>query len=271
MTDEDTLRGYVDVWWQAVDDFTHLLEGLAPDDWARETDLPGWDVRAVAAHTAHLEAVLAGAPDEPVDIGERDHVRGVIGAYAEQGVVARGEASPDELITEIRVSTTKRHTALLQEPPRDAAAKPDNVFGAMGWSWATLLRNRPLDIWMHEQDIRRAVGRPGNLDSAPAEHAAVYLAESLGLVVAKRVGAEPGTTVVLDVEGQPTTAVAVNDAGRGERLADAPSLPTVSISTDRESFIVLAGGRRAPEAGRVTLSGDIALGQRVLDLMAVTP
>ncbi|MBA3781399.1 MAG: maleylpyruvate isomerase family mycothiol-dependent enzyme [Nocardioides sp.] len=271
MTDEDTLRGYVDVWWQAVDDFTHLLEGLAPDDWDRETDLPGWDVRAIAAHTAHLEAILAGAPDETVDVGERDHVNGLIGAYTEQGVVARADAAPDDLINEIRESATKRHTALLESPPSDGTGKPDNVFGALGWSWATLLRNRPLDIWMHEQDIRRAVGQPGNLDSRPAEHTAVYLAESLGIVVAKRVGAEPGTTVVLDVTGQPTTAVTVNDAGRGEQLAEAPSDPTVSISTDRESFIVLAGGRRTPEAGRVTVTGDADLGQRVLDMMAVTP
>ncbi len=169
------------------------------------------------------------------------------------------------------MSTTKRHTTLLERPPTDPAAKPDNVFGALGWSWATLLRNRPLDIWMHEQDIRRAVDRPGNLDSAPAEHTSVYLAESLGLVVAKRVGAAPGTTVVLDVSGQEVTAVAVNDAGRGEALVDVPGDPTVTISTDRESFIVLAGGRRTPEEGRVVLTGDTDLGRRVLDMLAVTP
>ena len=27
--DRELLAGYADVWWQAVDDFTHLLEGLA--------------------------------------------------------------------------------------------------------------------------------------------------------------------------------------------------------------------------------------------------
>ncbi len=271
MTDEDTLRGYVDVWWQAVDHFTHLLETLAPADWDRATDLPGWDVRAIASHVAHLESVLAGAPDERVDVGEPDHVKSLIGAYAEQGVVARAQAAPDAIINEIRVSTTKRHTALLESPPIDGSTRPDNAFGALGWSWTTLLRNRPLDIWMHEQDIRRAVGQAGNLDSAPAEHTSVYLAESLGMVVAKRVGAQAGTTVVLDVAGQPTTAVTVDDTGRGERLAEAPNDPTATISTDRESFIVLAGGRRLPEPGRVTLSGDTGLGQRVLDLMAVTP
>ncbi|WP_426245616.1 maleylpyruvate isomerase family mycothiol-dependent enzyme [Nocardioides sp. LHG3406-4] len=270
MTDEERLRGYVDVWWQAVNDFTDLLEGLAADDWGRETDLPGWDVRCIAAHTAHLEAVLAGAPEETVDIGERAHAS-LIAAYTEQGVVARAQAAPEDILDEIRESTTARHVALLADPPRDAAARPDILFGALDWSWGTLLRNRVLDIWMHEQDVRRAVDRPGNLHTAPAEHTSVYLAESLGFVVAKRVGAAPGTTVVLEVAGQPTTAVTVNAKGRGELLTEVPTSPDVTISTDRESFILLAGGRRTPAPGRVTLSGDTGLGQRVLDLMAVTP
>ena len=271
MTDEETLRGYVEVWWQAVDDFTHLLEELGPDDWDRQTDLPGWDVRAIAAHAAHLEAVLAGAPDETVDVGERAHVRGVIGAYTEQGVVARADASPDDLINELRESATKRKTALLDHPPADAAAKPDNVFGALGWSWATLLRNRPVDLWMHEQDVRRAVGRPGNLDSPAAVHTSTYLAESLPVVVARRVGAPAGTTVVLEVAGQAPTAVEVGDDGRGRLLDAPPAEPTVRITTDRESFTLLAGGRRAPEEGRVVVTGDEALGRQVLDTMAVTP
>jgi hypothetical protein len=54
MTDQERLSGYVDVWWQAVDDFTGLLEQLPAEEWSTPTDLAGWDVRAVAAHIAHL-------------------------------------------------------------------------------------------------------------------------------------------------------------------------------------------------------------------------
>ncbi|RYI99555.1 MAG: hypothetical protein EON52_25610, partial [Actinomycetales bacterium] len=64
MSDEELLRGYVDVWWQAINDFTDLLEELEEAEWATPTDLPGWDVRAVASHIAHLEGVLAGAGEE---------------------------------------------------------------------------------------------------------------------------------------------------------------------------------------------------------------
>ena len=124
---------------------------------------------------------------------------------------------------------------------------------------------------MHEQDVRRALGMPGGMDGPAARHSAGYLAESLGYVLAKRVRAEPGTTVLLEVEGHEPVAAAVTEEGRGQLLAEIPGDPTVGLRTDRESFIVLAGGRRRPDAGRVEIFGDKALGQQILDHLAVTP
>ena len=124
-----------------------------------------------------------------------------MGLYTEIGVVNRRDASADAIINEIREAVTKRHTALLADPPTDGDAKPELIFGGVPWSWRTLLRNRPLDVWMHEQDVRRAVGRPGGLDTAAARHTADYLAESLGYVLGKKVGAPAGTSLVLDMEG----------------------------------------------------------------------
>lgn len=269
--DRERLAGYVDVWWQAIDDFTSLLEQIPAEQWATPTDLVGWDVQAVAAHTAHLEGVLAGAPEEAIDVGQPDHVTSLMGLYTEQGVVARRDRSPDDLINEIRESATRRHTALLADPPTDGTAKPDVIFGGVPWDWSTLLRNRPLDIWMHEQDVRRAVDRPGGMDSPAAQHTTDYLVESLGLVVAKRVGAPPGTTAVLAVAGSDPVAFAVSDAGRGERLPEIPDEPTVGLAMDRETFILLAGGRRTPPSEAVTITGDRALGQQIVDTLAVTP
>jgi uncharacterized protein (TIGR03083 family) len=271
MTDQERLAGYVDVWWQAINDFTTLLEKIPAEQWSTPTDLAGWDVRAVAAHIAHLEGVLAGSPEETVDVGEPEHVTGLMGLYTEQGVVARSDHSPDDLINEIRACATRRHTALVADPPTDGSAKPEQIFGGVGWDWNTLLRNRPLDVWMHEQDVRRAIGSPGGMDSPAAQHTADYLSESLGMVVAKRVSAPAGTTVVLELEGSEPVAFGVNESGRGERLSDLPDEPTVRLSMDRESFILLAGGRRAPDPVAIRIDGDQQLGQRIVDTLAVTP
>jgi uncharacterized protein (TIGR03083 family) len=267
----EQLTGYVDVWWEAVNDFTALLEKVPVDAWGTATDLPGWDVHAVAAHTGHLESLLAGHDHDDVEIGEAPHTRGVLGRFTEQGVVARRGRTPDELINEIRSSSTARHTSLLADPPTDPTAPAPGLFGAFGWSTRTLLRNRPLDVWMHEQDVRRALGMPGGMDSPAARHSAGYLAESLGYVLAKRLKAEPGTTVLLEVEGHEPVAAGVTDEGRGQLLAETPATPTVGLRTDRESFVVLAGGRRRADAGRVEIFGDKALGQQIVEHLAVTP
>jgi hypothetical protein len=77
--------------------------------------------------------------------------------------------------------------------------------------------------------------------------------------------------VVLAIAGSDPIAFSVNDQRRGERLTDLPSDPTVGLAMDREAFILLAGGRRAPEPGAITITGDQALGQRIVDTLAVTP
>lgn len=271
MSDQELLAGYVDTWWASAGDLVALLEELGPDDWATPTDLAGWDVKAVASHTAHLESILAGGPDETADIGEAAHITGPMGQFTEIGVVTRRDRDPAAIIEEIRSTTSARHDRLLANPPVDPSAPADGIFGLIGWNLRTLLRNRPLDIWMHEQDIRRAVGRPGGMDSAGAQHTADYLSETFGFIVGKRVAPPAGTTAVLAVEGSPTVAIEIGEDGRGRRLDAVPEAPTVRIDTDRESFIVLAGGRRAVEPGSVVVSGDQELGRRIVEHFATTP
>ncbi|WP_408897040.1 maleylpyruvate isomerase family mycothiol-dependent enzyme [Nocardioides sp. R1-1] len=271
MSERDLLAGYVETWWSAVEDFLALLEELGPDDWSTPTDLAGWDVKAVASHTAHLESILAGGPEESADIGAPSHVTGPMGQFTEIGVVTRRDREPASIIEEIRASTGTRRAALEAAPPTEAEAPADGIFGLIGWSTRTLLRNRPLDVWMHEQDIRRAVGRPGGMDSAAARHTADYLSEGFGYVVGKRVAPPAGTTAVLAVEGSAPVAVRVGDDGRAHRLDVVPHEPTVGLAMDRESFIVLAGGRRAAAPGAVTVSGDQELGERIVAHLATTP
>src|SRR5262245_39343528 len=270
MSDREELAGYVAIWWQAVNDFLDLLEEVPEDEWATPTDLAGWDVRACASHTAHLESILAGNPEEMADVGEPPHVRSPMGLYTEIGVVNRRDASADAIINELREVATKRHTALLADPPTDGEARPEVIFGGVPWSWRRLLRNRPLDVWMHEQDVRRAVGRPGNMDSAPARHTAEYLAESLGYVLGKKVGAPAGTSLVLEMDGSDPVAFEVDENGRGVPVST-PAAPTVALRMDRESFIRLAGGRCGAEPGRIAVAGDQHLGTQVLGSLATTP
>ncbi|MBZ5735764.1 maleylpyruvate isomerase family mycothiol-dependent enzyme [Nocardioides sp. TRM66260-LWL] len=278
MSDEQLLAAHVETWWRSVADLLEVLDGLAPHEWDLPTDLPGWDVRAVAAHTAHLESVLATGVEEQADIGEAPHATGLLGQYTEIGVVNRRATPPAEIVEEIRRVTAQRHADLGAAMPTDASARPERVFGGVPWDWGTLLRNRPFDVWMHEQDVRRAVGRPGGLDSPGARHAVTMLAGSLGYVLGKRAGAPAGTTLVLEVVGpqdeEPAVdvfAVGIDESGRGRPLAEPPAEPTVRLRTDRATFVALAGGRLGAADADVTVEGDAALGARVLASLATTP
>ena len=123
---------------------------------------------------------------------------------------------------------------------------------------------------MHEQDIRRAVDRAGNLDSAPAQHTADYLSREPGAGARQAGGAAGRHERRTRRQRQRTTAVEVGADGRAVEVP-VPDQPTARLTMDRETFIVIAGGRRDPEPGAVAVEGDEALAGNLLAMMAVTP
>ncbi|WP_203336481.1 maleylpyruvate isomerase family mycothiol-dependent enzyme [Nocardioides limicola] len=265
-----TLLSLIEVWWQSVTDFLTLLDQVPEELWDTSTDLAGWDVRAVAAHVTHLESILAGGPHETAEVPEADHVKGPMGQFTEIGVINRRNTTGAEIVAELRAATRTRYDALLADPPTDGTVSAPGVFGAIGWPLELLLRNRPLDVWMHEQDIRRAIDRPGNLTSPGAEHTLGYLLGSTGYVFGKVVGAPVGASLVLEVDGCEPVSVAVGDDGRAGTVP-LPEDPTVRLRCDRESYIVRAGGRRPADRSSFEITGDATLGARVIDSLAVTP
>ncbi|MFC6153072.1 maleylpyruvate isomerase family mycothiol-dependent enzyme [Nocardioides yefusunii] len=270
-TGHPELVRFVEAWKSAVDDFLSLVEGLSPEQFAHPTDLPGWNVHAVVAHVAHLEALQAGHDHDDVETGDPAHVRNDLGRMTEQGVVARRGVQPRDLVAEIRECTEARHAALLAAPPSEPDAPAPGVFAFVGWSLRTLLSNRPLDVAMHEQDIRRALDLPGNLDGAGSVHAAEYLLDAVGYVLAKRAQAAEGTTVRWFVEGHAPRAWQVGEDRRARQLDVVPPAADLTLSCGREEFLLLAGGRRPVGAVRVDVDGDTRLAQRVLENLAVTP
>ena len=272
-SDQERLAGYVETWKSAVDDVLVLLRSLDEDDWSRPTDLPGWDVKGVAAHLAHLESELSGVRQQRVEVPEGAHLTAPTSQYTERGLVARASMSGPEIADELEQAAAARWRLLRDEPPTDGSADPPRTPGKIGWSWETLLSNRPVDVWMHEQDIRRAVGRPGGLNSAAAAHTVAVFTTSLPYTVGKRVAPPVGTTVVLDVTGVSPVhlAVVIDENGRAVPMSGDPEQPTTHLRMDRETFTLLAGGRRPASVLDVEVTGDEDLGRRVLDAMAVTP
>lgn len=270
MDDAPRLAALIEIWRTAIADFTALAREIPAEQWDLPTDLAGWSVKDNVAHTAHLEAVLAGAPEETIEVGDAPHVKDLTGLYTEQGVLARRDRDMAALVTEIEESTAARYADLQANPPTDGAAAPPRTPGGVPWNNDTLLNNRPLDVWMHEQDIRRAIGRPGGYGTPLAAHVLNRLAGGLPMVIGKRVAPPVGASVRIDVpEAGASWAVEVGEDGRAKPAA--PADPTVAITLSAEDFVVLAGGRRPVEQTSPAFAGDAELGRAVLESMAVTP
>src|SRR3954466_12265135 len=79
----------VELWRGTCADFVALARDIPREQWDLPTDLAGWTVKDIVAHTAHLEAVLAGAPEETIDVTEAPHLKGLMNYYTEQGVPPR--------------------------------------------------------------------------------------------------------------------------------------------------------------------------------------
>jgi len=272
MTDRERLLALLDMFESALADFTDLVRELGDEEWELPTDLPGWTVHDLVSHTAHLEAVLAGSPEETVVVPQGlPHVTSLMGFYTEQGVIARKERTRDELLAEIAAASGQRLRETRAAPPDDGAASPPKTPGDIGWSWRTLLSNRPLDVWMHEQDIRRATDRPGHLDSSAARHAVRVFARRLGYVWGKKVGAAPGESGAIELsDSGDRFAVILGENGRGV-AAPEDATTDATLRMDTGTFVVLCGGRRAPETQHVDVGGDPDLGERFRRSLSMTP
>ncbi|GAA2597832.1 maleylpyruvate isomerase family mycothiol-dependent enzyme [Actinomadura fulvescens] len=263
------MKKHVDAFEQTVRSTIALAETFTEADWALATECPGWSVKDVVSHIVSVEILLLGEDPAPGHIlpDELPHVRGDMGRMLELGVDARRAVPGAEVLAELRDVLERRLAALATTDPDEQTMAPT---GRMV-PYAMFMVFRAFDCWTHEQDVRRAVGRPGNLHAPGAECARMILRQGLPMVVAKRAGAAPGQSVEFRIVRSGAEYVQVGVDGRG-RLADGPEgPPTTTLSMDWETFVRLAAGRCAAADVEVGVEGDAELGTRVLAGLAVTP
>ena len=268
----------VEAYAQTVQSIIDLGRTMRPDDAGRPTDCPGWTVLDQIAHVASTEAMVAGEPEPDVDVSHHTHVRHSFGARIEKYVESRRGRDLEEVLDELEERLEER-LRLYRSGTEWAEQEVAGPFGTT--TWADLLAIRTFDIWMHEQDVREALERPGGLDTGAAALTVSRLFAALPRIVAKDAAIEPGNAVVLDLTG-PTVGragarVEEHDGkARGIPLftGDAeehPDVVTTSLTMSTAVAGRLAGGRRAPEDLHVVVHGDDDVARRVLAAMVITP
>jgi uncharacterized protein (TIGR03083 family) len=241
-------------------------------DFAAPTECPGWTVKDLLAHVTGVERWLAPglAPDPPHDPGELPHVRNDFARRVEVSVDLRRAVAGPDVVAELAEVIDARCAALA------GASADDLVVGPFGEQRVVdLLAVRTFDVWVHEQDLRAALNRPGGLGSPAAAVAVAHVRAGLGRVVARGARVQPGRTVVFDVRGPVsfTDAVEVSTVDGKARgtVVGADGHPDVRIVLGTDAFMRRSSGRWPVEATPVSLDGDADLGRRVLEAMAVTP
>ncbi|HET7016595.1 MAG TPA: maleylpyruvate isomerase family mycothiol-dependent enzyme [Streptosporangiaceae bacterium] len=266
--DKDRLIDLLGAEWSSI---ALLLADLSADAWST-TVLPGWDVHDVLAHMVGTEYALSGKtlPPVPDDADGFEHVRNDIGKVNEAWVVSLRSLPHSELLAEFNRITAERLTSLRAMSVEDFYAPSWTPAGP--GTYARFMQIRVFDCWMHEQDIRSAVGRPGHESGAAAERSLDEVVGALGYIIGKLGRAPDGSAVLIRLTGPIERDLHVIVEGRA-RVADAlDGEPTAMITLSSSLFLRLAGGREAPETSpeSIRLDGDVDLARRLASNFAFT-
>jgi uncharacterized protein (TIGR03083 family) len=269
--DQAIVDALADVW----SSMQELGAELDESEWKWPTDCPGWTVQDNLAHILGIESVILGLPEPVVDLPEAlPHVKNDLGRSNEIWVESFRSLSGAEVLDRFRDVAALRLDAL--------RALTEEEWSAPSWTPTgpgtvrDLIPFRVLDSWIHELDMRRAVGRPPNMESLSARLALGRLRGVLGMIVGARLRPPDGTRVGFVIEG-PGGFVEVH-AMHETRATVLDPVPEpiaeqvdVTLYMDADTFVRLVGGRGELEevAASVRLEGDASLGHRVLEHMKV--
>ena len=260
----------VALWEQASQDLLAVLRELTDDDWGRPA-LPGWSVQDVVAHLAHLESEAAGMPQPEggaIDVESRAN-QPMPTDLTHIGVEARRGRSAAEVLEEFETACVRRAGVLSGLDLTDLSAPAPGIVGALGWDLKTLLRNRPIDLWVHEQDVRAATGRPLTTTGVGAAHVAGLMAAIFPMTLRRL---PVGTRVVADVSGPQGRVLAARVGEDGRAAPFDPSEGSdAALEMDDVTWLRLTGGRLDPADAEVTVTGDEEIARTVLGRLNVTP
>jgi uncharacterized protein (TIGR03083 family) len=147
------------------DRFLELLRSLSPEDWARPTDCPAWNVREEAAHCLGMAEMAASVRENARQNMTAMRRGGVIDALTGLQVEERRDMTPEQIIARYaevgpRAARGRRRTPALMRRLRLPASmcvvggEPERW--TLGFLVDTILTRDP---WMHRIDIARATGR----------------------------------------------------------------------------------------------------------------
>jgi uncharacterized protein (TIGR03083 family) len=263
---------------QLVEVWTSLATlgvGLSDAEWDAPTACPGWPVSAQYAHVIGTESMLLGRAGPEVAPARPDHVRNDIGGVNEAWVLEMAAEPRQSVLARFAEVTSARREAL--------AAMGESEFAADSWTpigpadYRRFMQIRVFDSWVHEQDVRYAIDRPGHDDGPAAEQSVDEVVRAIGFIIGKKAGAAPGSSVRISLTGPVDRGIEVAVVeGRARTVAEIEGSPTATLALSSTAFTRLACGRtdsasvRGGAFGGVALGGDTDFAGRIVDSLPFT-
>jgi uncharacterized protein (TIGR03083 family) len=258
-----TMADYIGAHEQLFGAYNDLCGRLSVEEMATQSLCPDWDVRSVITHVVGVETVLDGwAPSVEVPPPFKD-----LGTFeAEVG----GLSQPD-LATRIAEVTDSRLADLKGLDP--SILDEPSITPAGVATYGRFLQVRVFDLWVHARDNANPLGEPTDNSGFAAATALQEVDDAIGYIVGKKIGLPEGMSIVFHIgDGVDRDIAAVVD-GRATRVESVES-PDVEVTTDVETFVMLAGGRIDPQAqidaGKISWSGDEQWGETAARNLAYT-
>ena len=191
IVDKDLVVGLLRREFDAID---ALGDGLEEADWDTPTCLPGWSVKDQVSHLVGTESMLVGEQPPDVAVDHLDHVANDIGRVNEQWVASLRPRSGREVLERFREVTGRRLADLEAMTQADFDAPSFTPVGR-DETYGRFMRIRLYDCFLHEHDVRDAIGVSDRPDPEQLEVVLDEVAAGLGYVVGRKAAMPQGARV----------------------------------------------------------------------------
>jgi uncharacterized protein (TIGR03083 family) len=164
------------------DRFVAALRGLSPEDWAKPTACPAWDVHAMACHVLGMAEFAASPLEQWRQMRAARKAGGVfIDALTALQVEKHVHRGPADVVARLAVAGPRAATGRRRTPAPvrriPMGAQPVDGTGGQSEPWTLgyltdVILTR--DTWMHRSDVAAATGRAMTLTP---EHDGVIVAD----------------------------------------------------------------------------------------------
>lgn len=254
-----------------------LLRGLSPADWSRPTACALWSVKDVAAHLldGSLRRLSLGrdglslAPDSAL-ADYRDLVAYLNRLNAEW-IAASRRLSPPVLIELLDGTAPAVHAYFRSLDPHAPALFPVAWAGEdSSANWFDLAREYT-ERWLHQQQIREAVGAPGLNERTWLNPTLDVFMRALPFTY-RHVAADAGRSIRFEIRGEAGgTWTLVRTSAAWKLFVGEDPGPAARVSLDQQTAWKLFSKGLSQDAARrlIGIEGDSRLGKPIFGSLAV--